>query len=204
MLPLGTLSLGLWVVAVDPAFIAGHQSIKNCGIWIDQLDHISAVMTTTFFLIFSEHPWDKLRTNLPHLQFLANNCVCSSHTDIKLFTYSHYPLNSLFGQSTLVFWLPYSSHTSHHPSQTLCLPWISYATQKLMLDSCKMLQKLSEAFHTFLSHFFQVENRILLHIVLLKCPDVQIAFLKLPSSDNQGFVGCIPIAAVAVHLKLKS
>ena len=30
--PLGTLSLGLWVIAVDPAFIAGHQSIKNCGV----------------------------------------------------------------------------------------------------------------------------------------------------------------------------
>ena len=34
MLPLGTLSLGLWVIAVDPAFTAGHQSINNCGIWI--------------------------------------------------------------------------------------------------------------------------------------------------------------------------
>ena len=32
MLLLGTLSLGLWVIAVDPAFITGHQSIKNCGI----------------------------------------------------------------------------------------------------------------------------------------------------------------------------
>ena len=32
MLPLRTLSLGLWVIAVDPAFIAGHQSIKKCGI----------------------------------------------------------------------------------------------------------------------------------------------------------------------------
>ena len=47
-----------------------------------------------------------------------------------------------------MYWLPYSSHTSHHPSQTLCLPWISYTTQKLMLDSCKMFQKQSEAFHT--------------------------------------------------------
>ena len=36
-----------------------------------------------------------------------------------------YPWNSLFGQSTLVFWLSYSSDTSHHPSQTPCLPWIS-------------------------------------------------------------------------------
>ena len=48
-----------------------------------------------------------------------------------------------------MYWLPYSSHTSHHPSQTPCLRWISYATQKLMLYSCK-----SEAFHTFLWHFF--------------------------------------------------
>ena len=53
----------------------------------------------------------------------------------------------------MVYWLPYSSHTSHHPSQTPCLPWISYATQKLMLDSCKMVKKQSEAFHRFLYHF---------------------------------------------------
>ena len=56
----------------------------------------------------------------------------------------------------LVYCLPFSSHTSHYPSQTLCLPWISYATQKLMLDSCKIVQKQSETSHTFLWHFFQV------------------------------------------------
>ena len=33
MFPLGTLSLGLWVIAVDPAFIAAHQSIRFCGIF---------------------------------------------------------------------------------------------------------------------------------------------------------------------------
>ena len=90
MLPLRTRSLGLWVIAVDPTFIAGHQSIKNCGNWIDQLDHLPAVMTTYFFLIFSEQPWDKLRENLLHIQFLANNWVYSSHTDIKLWTYCLY------------------------------------------------------------------------------------------------------------------
>ena len=52
--------------------------------------------------------------------------------------------------NALVYWLPYSSHTSHHPSQTPCLSWISYAAQKLMLDSCKIVQKQSEVFHTFL------------------------------------------------------
>ena len=44
--------------------------------------------------------------------------------------------------------------TPHHPSQTPSLPWISYATQKLMLDSCKMVEKQSEALHMFLWHFF--------------------------------------------------
>ena len=39
-----------------------------------------------------------------------------------------------------MYWLAYSSHTSHHPLQIPSLPLISYATQKLMLDSCMMLQ----------------------------------------------------------------
>ena len=58
--------------------------------------------------------------------------------------------------------------------------------------------------HSFLWPFFQILNRILLHIVLLKCPHIQIAFLKFTSFDNQALVGCIPIAAVAVDLNLKS
>ena len=37
-----------------------------------------------------------------------------------------------------------------------------------------------------------------------KVPHIQIAFLKFPNCDNQALVGCIPIAAVAVHLNLKS
>ena len=49
--------------------------------------------------------------------------------------------------------------------------------------------------------FFQSLNRILLHIILLKC---QIAFLKFTCCDNQVLVGCIPIPVVAVHLNLKS
>ena len=72
-----------------------------------------------------------------------------------------------------------------------------------MLDLCKIVEKQSEAFHTFLWHFFQVKNTILLHILLLKCPHVQIAFLKFTSHDNKALVGCIPIAAVSVHLNLK-
>ena len=35
-----------------------------------------------------------------------------------------------------------------------------------------------------------------MHIVLLKCPHVQIVFLKFTSCDNQAIVGCIPIAAI--------
>ena len=43
-----------------------------------------------------------------------------------------------------------------------------------------------------------------MHILLLKCPHVQILFLKFTSCDNQVLVGCIPVATVAVHLNLKS
>ena len=53
-----------------------------------------------------------------------------------------------------MYWLPYSSHTSHYPSQIPCLPWISFATQKLMLDSRKMAKKQSEALHRLLWHLF--------------------------------------------------
>ena len=52
--------------------------------------------------------------------------------------------------------------------------------------------------------FFPSFKFFLLHIGLLKCPDVQIAFLEFTSRDNQALVGCIPIAAVAIHLNLKS
>ena len=48
------------------------------------------------------------------------------------------------------------------------------------------------------------KNRILLHIVLLICSHVQIAFLKFTSCDNQALVGCVPIPAVAVYLNYNS
>ena len=50
---------------------------------------------------------------------------------------------------------------------------------------------------------FSKFKTILLHIILLKCHHVQIAFLKFTSCDNQALVGCIPIAVVAIHLNLK-
>ena len=49
--------------------------------------------------------------------------------------------------------------------------------------------------------FFRVWNRILLHIILLKC---QITFFKFTSCDNQALVERIPIGGVAVHLNVKS
>ena len=42
------------------------------------------------------------------------------------------------------------------------------------------------------------------NFIAYRSSKVQIAFLKFTSCDNQVLVGCIPIAAVAVHLKLKS
>ena len=92
-------------------------------------------------------------TDLKSAGLFRRNLFLNSLKTVNIVTQT---LTLTHGQSTLVYWIPYSSHTSHHSSQTPCLPWISYATQKLMLDSCKMLQKQSESFHTFLWHFFQV------------------------------------------------
>ena len=211
MLPLGTLSLGLWVIAVDPTFIAGHQSIKNCGIWIDQLNHLPAVMTTSFFLIFSEHSWDKLHANLPHLQFLANNCVYSSHTDIKLCTYCLYRHTTVLIHEILFLTnqLWYSDFLT--PPTPLIIPHrlLAYLESLMLLKNwCLIHARCSKSSlkHSicFCGIFSKFTYRILLHIVLLKCPHVQIAFLKFTSCDNQALVGCIPIPAVAVHLNLKS
>ena len=77
-----------------------------------------------------------------------------------------------------MYWLPYSSRTSHHPSQTPCLPWTSHATQKLMLIHARCSKSSLKHSIRFCGIF---SNRILLHIVLLKCRHVQIAFLKFTS-----------------------
>ena len=189
MLPLGTLCLGLWVIAVDRAFITCHQSIKTCRVWIDQLNYLPAIMTTYFFLIFSENPWDKPCVNLLHLQFLANNCVYSSHTDIKLCTYwlyrhttvliheIHYLANQLWCSDFLI--------PPHHPSQTPCPPWIPYATEnaRFMQGTPKavwIIPYVSVACFTSL-------KMILLHIVLLKCTYVQIAFFEIHLLWQPGF-----------------
>ena len=42
------------------------------------------------------------------------------------------------------------------------------------------------------------------NFIAYRSSEFQIAFLKFTSCDNQVLVGCIPIAAVAVHLNLKS
>ena len=96
-----------------------------------------------------------------------------------------------------MYWLPYSSHTSHHPSQIPWLPCISYATQKLMLDSCKMVEKQSEIPYISVVFFPSLKQ----NFIAYRSSKVQIAFLEFTSGDNQALVGYIPIAAVAVDFK---
>ena len=73
-----------------------------------------------------------------------------------------------------------------------------------MLDSCKIVKNSLKHSIPFCGMFYNFKIETLLYLVLLKCPHVQIAFLKFTRCDNQGLVGCIPIAAVAVHMNLKS
>ena len=80
-----------------------------------------------------------------------------------------------------MYWLPYSSHTSHHPSQTPCLPWISYATD------ARFMQDGRKAFHTFLWHFFPSlkQNFIAYHSSkVFSCPD---SIFEIPHLWQSGF-----------------
>ena len=67
---------------------------------------------------------------------------------------------------------------------TPCLPWISYATQKLMLDSCKMVEKQSEAFHTFLWHFFLSLKQNFIAYRSFSHPD---CIFEIPQLGQSGF-----------------
>ena len=103
-----------------------------------------------------------------------------------------------------MFWLPYSSHTSHHPSQTPCLLWISNATQKtdarLLQDGRKEIWRIPYVFVAFfpsLKHnFFAYRSS-----KLSSCPD---CIFEFTSCNKQVLSGCIPIPAVGVPLNPKS
>ena len=77
----------------------------------------------------------------------------------------------------------YSSHTSHHPLQTPCLPWITSATLKLMLDSCKMVEKWSEALHTFLWHFPRLKQ----NFIAYRSSEVADCIFKIHQLWQTGF-----------------
>ena len=67
MLPLGTLSLGLWVIAVDPAFIAWHHFFQ---VWNTILLHI--VLPHVHIAIFEIHQlWQS------GFSRVYSNCYCS-------------------------------------------------------------------------------------------------------------------------------
>ena len=94
-----------------------------------------------------------------------------------------------------MYWLPYFSLTSHHPSQTPCLPWISYATQKLILDSCSIhgrkavwsIPYVSVAFLTSSKHNFIAYRSS----KVSSCPDCIVEIHQLwQSSFSRVYSNC--------------
>ena len=127
--------------------------------------------------------WPLPKESLPELSLNLN---------IVTLNLTLWPINSGVLTSLLLPHLS-SSLTDSLPSlNLLCHP---------KTDSCMMVEKQSEAFHTFQWHFFP---SLKYNFITYRSSKVQIAFLKFTSCDNQALVGCIPIPAVAVHLKQKS
>ena len=151
----------------------------------------------------------KLRENLPYLQFLANNCVYNFHTDIKLCTYCLYRLTAVLIHEILYLANQLWCSDFFTPPTPLIIPdrllaflnllWLSKADAQYMQDDPKAFWSIPYVSVVF----FPSLKQFLLHIVLLKCPHVQIAFLKFTSCHTQALVGYIPIPDVAVHFKLK-
>ena len=73
-----------------------------------------------------------------------------------------------------------------------------------MLDSSKMGEKQSKPFHTFLWHFFSSLKQNFIAYRSSKVSSRPDCIFEITIYDNQALVGCIPISAVAVYLKLKS
>ena len=147
MLPLGTLSLGLWVIVVDPAFIASRRSIKNSWIWIYQLDHPPAIMTMSFFLIFSEHPWDKLVCIVPTL---TSNCVLIVSIDTRRslsMKFFIWPINSGVLTSLL---LPHLSSSLTDSLPSLNLLYHSKFPARFVQDGRKAAWSIPYVFEAFL------------------------------------------------------
>ena len=133
----------------------------------------------------------------PIWKVLASSLGISSWTPLKP-QYSKPNPNPLANQTSLL--LPHLSSSLADSLPFLKLLCHSKADARFMQDGQKAVWSIPYVSVAF----FQVLKRILLHIVLLKCPDVQTAFWKFTSCDNQGLVECIPIATVAVDLNLKS
>ena len=64
------------------------------------------------------------------------------------------------------------------------------------------MQDAPKTFHTFLWHHFFPSLKH--NFIAYRSSKVSDCILKFTNYDNQALVGCIPIAAVAVHLNLKS
>ena len=103
-------------------------------------------------------------------------------------TLNYGPINSGVLTSLL---LPHLSSSLTDSLPSLNLSCHSKTDARFMQDGRKAVWRIPYVSVAF----FQVQNIILLHIVLLKCPHVQIAFLKFTSCDNHSLAGCIPIAA---------
>ena len=122
-------------------------------------------MTTSFLLISSEHAWDKLCPNLPHLRFLANNYVYSCNTDIKLCTYCLYRHTTV-----LIHEILYLAH------QRWCSDFLTPPTPLI----------ITHRLPTFVEFLMQLKNWCLLHARCSKSiPYVYVAFIP---SLKQNFI----------------
>ena len=118
--------------------------------------------------------------------------------NLNIVTLTLWPINS---DVLTYLLLPHLSSSLTDSVPSLNLLCHSKTDARFMQDAPKAVWNIP---YVSVVSFFSKFKTILLHIVLLKCPHVQIVTAGEFQKCNQALVGCIPIAAVAVHLNLKS
>ena len=81
----------------------------------------------------------------------------------------------------------------------ICSVWPSWVWKSQHASTWSLGHSSRASFHRMA--FFPSLKQ---NFIAYRSSKVQIAFLQFTSCDNQALVGCIPIAAVAVDLNLKS
>ena len=172
-------SNNLWKAPWSP-LVSACQWPSSQPLLSPQLSHNNSLVWQGLRLWPGALPWWKCHwPDLKSAGLFPRNLFLSS---FKTSTCNPNP-NPLANQLWCIDFFTPPTHT-HHPSQTPCLTWISYATQNWCTIQARCSKSSLKHSIRFCGIFSKFKTEFHCISFLLKCPHVQIAFFKFSSCDN--------------------